>query len=152
MSSKEEEARNVAGNVDLASEVRRLNTSVLTMRTMVNELITSHNELKDQVAALQQSQNAVSAVASLDLANLGGGGVLATLQQRETEQSNSILVKKERRMEVVDGTKTCHANEYKRIFAEQTCPPEFQSTDEEIDDIIARRNLTGEWPSELNMQ
>lgn len=146
MSSKEEEARNVAGNVDLASEVRRLNTSVLTMRTMVNELITSHNELKDQVAALQQSQNAVSAVASLDLANLGGGGVLATLQQRETEQSNSILVKKERRMEVVDGTKTCHANEYKRIFAEQTCPPEFQSTDEEIDDIIARRNLTGEWP------
>lgn len=51
-------------------------------------------------------------------------------------------------MEVVDGTKTCHASEYKRIFAEQTCPSEFQSTDEEIDDIIARRITTGEWPSE----
>ena len=147
MSSKEEEATNVASNVDLASEVRRLNTSVLTMRTMVNELITSHNELKDQVAALQQSQNAAAAVASLDLANVGGGDVLTALQQRETKHSNSI-VKKERRMEVVDGTKTCHASEYKRIFAEQTCPSEFQSTDEEIDDIIACRITTGEWPSE----
>lgn len=127
----------------LVAEVKRLNTSILTMRSMVNELITSHNELKDHVTKMQASvgTNPVASMQELT----ANDNVLAALQHREGEHSK-VVAKKERSVEVINGTKTCHANEFRRIFESVLCPDEFKSTDEEIDAIIARRKMTGEWP------
>ena len=131
-------------NAELTAEIKRLNTSVLTMRSMINELIVSHNELKEQVTSIQRSQdvaNAVSAVAPQSKTP-------AALQERELENNWVAAAKKEgkRKSKIINGTKTCQADAYKRLFASQDCPADVQSTDEEIDEIIARRKSNGEWP------
>jgi hypothetical protein len=124
----------------LVAEVKRLNTSILTMRSMVNELITSHNELKDQMNKMQHA-NVVASMQDMSTAN---DNVLAALQHREGELSK--VVKKERSTEIINGTKTCHADAYKGLFQTVYTPEELETTDEEIDDIIARRKQANEWP------
>lgn len=124
---------------ELVTEIKRLNGSILTMRSMVNELIASHNELKEKVTSLQTTQTSravAKAQASTD--------VVMAMQHRESVEK---VPKKTPVRRYVENAKTCHADEFKRFFAEEViCPEEFESTDDEIDDIIKRRIDTGEWP------
>lgn len=125
-------------NAELTAEIKRLNTSVLIMRSMINELIVSHNELKEQVTSIHTSQSGANAMPSSPTTSQSK--LLASLEERKPAG------KKERKKEIIDGTKTCHASAYRRLFATQDCPADLQSTDEEIDEIIARRKTNGEWP------
>jgi hypothetical protein len=128
----------------LVAEVKRLNTSILTMRSMVNELITSHNELKDQMSKMQHT-NVVATMEALPTIPSVNDGVLAALQHREGHHSK-VPIKKERNTEIINGTKTCHADAFKTLFTSIYTPEELETTDEEIDEIISRRKQAGEWP------
>lgn len=146
MSTNDEsqELEETANNSELVNEIKRLNNSITTMRSMVNELITSHNELKDKITSLQTPHYAADYPGS-SLHQLSNSAILSALQQRETDHTKTGL-RKERQTEIVNGTKTCHANEYTRIFETLECPDEYKSTDEEIDAILSRRKANNEWP------
>ncbi|KAL7476981.1 hypothetical protein ACHAW6_004164 [Cyclotella cf. meneghiniana] len=141
-------------NTALVDEIKRLNTTILTMRSMVNELITSHNELREEVASLKRP--AASITQSQSLAR-NGNSVLQALQQRELERSteashNSTAKieqpqpppppqkapphKKPRRM----------ADRFQHLLSQPSPIHRPPSTDAEIDAILSTRTKSDQWP------
>jgi hypothetical protein len=129
----------------LVDEIKRLNTTILTMRSMVNELIMSHNELREEVASLKRPAGAITQ--SQPVAR-SGNSVLQALQQREIEQSAEARndTTKTIEQQTLSHKKPRIADRFKDFLSQSSRIHQPKSTDAEIDAILSSRTKSNQWP------
>jgi len=136
-------------------EIKKINRSMISVRAMINELVSSHHDLKDEVDSLRPRQNNSSAPPRLD------NHVLHALQAREITDAVRMNVKSSTRTiphltQNPNHVPTLRQNALASAAAAAVVnipntpiDPKLTTTDEEVDAIIASRQQNNTWPVRL---
>ncbi|KAL3787258.1 hypothetical protein HJC23_004132 [Cyclotella cryptica] len=135
-------------------EIKKINRSVISMRGMINELVSSHHDLKDEVDSLrQQHNNSSSAPPRVH------NHVLHALQAREIFDAVKMNTKSSTTKRLP--LPTHHPNHIPTLrqnalaseaaaaitkIPNTPLDPKLATTDEEVDAIIASRRQNNTWP------
>ena len=115
-------------NAALPDEIKRLNRSILTMRSMINELITSHDELKKEVASLKRP-----------LESIGQLPAPPTKKRQKNQPTENQTPKR-----TCNNKRAKNASELHEIVSPHTTAS--KTNDEEIDSIISTLKQSTHWP------